>query len=108
MNKLEYIPGDIVKIEYGEATGKIGFVTITFLRRKGCYSLVVFIGKGFKVLLKTIGFKLIMMRYLRFLSLLRFQRRMDGNLVMDSTGLQMKKVQKQAYQAKLVMFGMLI
>lgn len=23
-NKLEYIPGDIVKIEYGEATGKIG------------------------------------------------------------------------------------
>lgn len=24
MNKLEYIPGDIVKIEYGEATGKIG------------------------------------------------------------------------------------
>lgn len=48
MNKLEYIPGDIVKIEYGEATGKIGFVTITFLRRKGCYSLVVFIGKGFQ------------------------------------------------------------
>ena len=31
MNKLEYIPGDIVKIEYGEATGKIGFVTNTFL-----------------------------------------------------------------------------
>lgn len=30
MNKLEYIPGDIVKIEYGKATGKIGFVTITF------------------------------------------------------------------------------
>lgn len=48
MNKLEYIPGDIVKIEYGKATGKIGFVTITFLRRKGCYSLVVFIGKGFQ------------------------------------------------------------
>ena len=47
-NKLEYIPGDIVKIEYGKATGKIGFVTITFLRRKGCYSLVVFIGKGFQ------------------------------------------------------------
>lgn len=33
MNKLEYIPGDIVKIEYGEATGKIGFVTNTFLER---------------------------------------------------------------------------
>ena len=48
MNKLEYIPGDIVKIEYGEATGKIGFVTNTFLRRKGCYSLVVFIGKWFQ------------------------------------------------------------
>ena len=48
MEKLEYIPGDIVKIEYGEATGKIGFVTNTFLRRKGCYSLVVFIGKGFQ------------------------------------------------------------
>lgn len=48
MNKLRYIPGDIVKIEYGKATGKIGFVTITFLRRKGCYSLVVFIGKGFR------------------------------------------------------------
>lgn len=48
MNKLEYIPGDIVKIEYGKATGKIGFVTITFLRRKDCYSLVVFIGKGFQ------------------------------------------------------------
>ena len=48
MNKLEYIPGDIVKIEYGEATGKIDFVTNTFLRRKGCYSLVVFIGKGFQ------------------------------------------------------------
>lgn len=48
MNKLEYIPGDIVKIEYGEATGKIGFVTNTFLRRKGCYSLVVFIGKRFQ------------------------------------------------------------
>lgn len=48
MNKLEYIPGDIVKIEYGKATGKIGFVTNTFLRRKGCYSLVVFIGKGFQ------------------------------------------------------------
>ena len=48
MNKLEYIPGDIVKIEYGKATGKIGFVTITFLRRKGCYSLVAFIGKGFQ------------------------------------------------------------
>ncbi len=48
MDKLEYIPGDIVKIEYGEATGKIGFVTNTFLRRKGCYSLVVFIGKGFE------------------------------------------------------------
>lgn len=48
MNKLEYIPGDIVKIEYGEATGKIGFVTNTFLRRKGCYSLVVFIGKEFQ------------------------------------------------------------
>lgn len=48
MKKLEYIPGDIVKIEYGEATGKIGFVTNTFLRRKGCYSLVVFIGKGFQ------------------------------------------------------------
>lgn len=47
-NKLEYIPGDIVKIEYGEATGKIGFVTNTFLRRKGCYSLVVFIGKEFQ------------------------------------------------------------
>lgn len=57
MNKLEYIPGDIVKIEYGEATGKIGFVTNTFLRRKGYYSLVVFIlVKGFKVLLTTIGF----------------------------------------------------
>lgn len=48
MNKLEYIPGDIVKIEYGKATGKIGFVTISFLRRKGYYSLVVFIGKGFQ------------------------------------------------------------
>lgn len=48
MNKLRYIPGDIVKIEYGKATGKIGFVTITFLIRKGCYSLVVFIGKGFQ------------------------------------------------------------
>lgn len=48
MDKLEYIPGDIVKIEYGEATGKIGFVTNTFLRRKGCYSLVVFIGKEFQ------------------------------------------------------------
>lgn len=48
MNKLRYIPGDIVKIEYGKATEKIGFVTITFLRRKGCYSLVVFIGKGFQ------------------------------------------------------------
>lgn len=48
MNKLEYIPGDLVKIEYGEATGKIGFVTNTFLRRKGCYSLVVFIGKEFQ------------------------------------------------------------
>ena len=48
MDKLEYIPGDIVKIEYGEATGKIGFVTNTFLRRKSCYSLVVFIGKGFQ------------------------------------------------------------
>ena len=48
MKKLEYIPGDIVKIEYGEAMGKIGFVTITYLRRKGCYSLVVFIGKGFQ------------------------------------------------------------
>ena len=48
MNKLEYIPGDIVKIEYGKATGKIGIVTITFLRRKGYYSLVVFIGKGFQ------------------------------------------------------------
>ena len=48
MDKLEYIPGDIVKIEYGEATGKIGFVTNTFLRRKGYYSLVVFIGKGFQ------------------------------------------------------------
>lgn len=48
MNKLEYIPGDIVKIEYGKATGKIGFVTHTFLRRKGCYRLVVFIGKGFQ------------------------------------------------------------
>lgn len=48
MDKLEYIPGDIVKIEYGEATGKIGFVTNTFLRREGCYSLVVFIGKGFQ------------------------------------------------------------
>jgi hypothetical protein len=48
MKKLEYIPGDIVKIEYGEATGKIGFVTNTFLRRKGYYSLVVFIGKGFQ------------------------------------------------------------
>lgn len=48
MNKLEYIPGDIVKIEYGEATGKIGFVTNTFLRRKGFYSLVVSIGKGFQ------------------------------------------------------------
>lgn len=48
MDKLEYIPGDIVKIEYGEATGKIGFVTNTFLRRKGCYRLVVFIGKGFQ------------------------------------------------------------
>ena len=48
MNKLEYIPGDIVKIEYGEATGKIGFVTNTFLRRKGFYSLVVSISKGFQ------------------------------------------------------------
>lgn len=48
MNKLEYIPGDIVKIEYGEALGKTGFVTNTFLRRKGCYSLVVFIGKEFQ------------------------------------------------------------
>lgn len=48
MDKSEYIPGDIVKIEYGEATGKIGFVTNTFLRRKSCYSLVVFIGKGFQ------------------------------------------------------------
>ena len=46
MNKLEYIPGDIVKIEYGEATGKIG--SVTNLIRKGCYSLVVFIGKGFQ------------------------------------------------------------
>ena len=27
MNKLEYIPGDIVKIEYGKATEKIDFVT---------------------------------------------------------------------------------
>ena len=34
MNKLEYISGDIVKIEFGKATGKIGFVTNTFLRRK--------------------------------------------------------------------------
>lgn len=48
MDKLEYIPGDIVKIEYGEALGKTGFVTNTFLRRKGCYSLVVFIGKEFQ------------------------------------------------------------
>lgn len=48
MNKLEYIPGDIVKIEYGEATGKISFVTNTFLRRKGFYSLVVSICKGFQ------------------------------------------------------------
>ena len=48
MNKLEYIPGDIVKIEYGAALGKTGFVTNTFLRRKGCYSLVVFIGKEFQ------------------------------------------------------------
>ena len=48
MKKLEYIPGDIVKIEYGEATGKIGFVTNTFLRRKGFNSLVVSIGKGFQ------------------------------------------------------------
>lgn len=48
MKKLEYIPGDIVKIEYGKATGKIGFVTNTFLRRKSCYNLVVFIGKGFQ------------------------------------------------------------
>lgn len=48
MNKLEYIPGDIVKIEYGEAAGKIGFVTNTFLKRKDCYSLVVFIGKEFR------------------------------------------------------------
>ena len=48
MNKLEYIPGDIVKIEYGEATGKIGFVTNTFLRRKGFYSLVVSICKRFQ------------------------------------------------------------
>ena len=32
MDKLEYIPGDLVKIEYGEAAGKIGFVTNTFLR----------------------------------------------------------------------------
>ena len=47
MDKLEYIPGDLVKIEYGEAAGKIGFVTNTFLKRKGCYSLVVFIGKEF-------------------------------------------------------------
>lgn len=43
-----YLVEDIVKIEYGEATGKIGFVTNTFLRRKGYYSLVVFIGKGFQ------------------------------------------------------------
>lgn len=48
MEKVEYIPGDIVKIEYGEALGKTGFVTNTFLRRKGCYSLVVFIGKEFQ------------------------------------------------------------
>lgn len=34
MNKLEYIPGDIVKIEYGKATGKIGFVTNTFFKKK--------------------------------------------------------------------------
>lgn len=48
MKKLEYIPGDIVKIEYGEAAGKTGFITNTFLRRKDCYSLVVFIGKEFQ------------------------------------------------------------
>ena len=48
MKKVKYIPRDIVKIEYGEATGKIGFVTNTFLRRKGCYNLVIFIGKGFQ------------------------------------------------------------
>lgn len=29
MNKLEYIPGDIVKLNM-ESYGKIGFVTITF------------------------------------------------------------------------------
>ena len=48
MDKLEYIPGDIVKIEYGEAAGKIGFVTNAILKRKGSYGLFVFIGKEFQ------------------------------------------------------------
>lgn len=48
MDKLEYIPGDIVKIEYGEAAGKIGFVTNAILKRKGSYGLFAFIGKEFQ------------------------------------------------------------
>lgn len=48
MEKLEYIPGDFVKIEYGEAAGKIGFVTNAILKRKGSYGLFVFIGKEFQ------------------------------------------------------------
>lgn len=48
MKKLEYIPGDLIKICYGEASGKIGIVTNCFLRRKGIYNLVVFIGKEFE------------------------------------------------------------
>ena len=48
MDKLEYIPGDIVKSEYGEAAGKIGFVTNAILKRKGSYGLFVFIGKEFQ------------------------------------------------------------
>lgn len=48
MDKLEYIPGDLVKIEYGEAAGKIGFVTNAILKRKGSYGLFVFIGKEFQ------------------------------------------------------------
>lgn len=48
MDKLEYIPGDLVKIEYGEAAGKIGFVTNAILKRKGSYGLFAFIGKEFQ------------------------------------------------------------
>ena len=48
MDKLEYIPGDIVKIEYGEAAGKIGFVTNAILKRKDSCGLFVFIGKEFQ------------------------------------------------------------